>query len=566
LKGGSELNAVIYARYSSDNQREESIDAQVRAIKEYAAREGYNIIRIYADEAKSATTDQRPQFLQMMKDAESGLFQAVIVHKLDRFSRDRFDSAYYKRHLKKCGVRLISVLENLDDSPESIILESVLEGMAEYYSKNLSREVMKGMKETAYQCKHTGGIPPLGFDVGPDKRYVINEVEAEAVRLIFRMYADGHGYGDIINALNSKGYKTKAGNHFGKNSIHDLLKNEKYIGTFVFNKAAKMVNGKRNSHRLKPDDEIVRIPGGCPAIISKDLWERVQARLKANKRASGAYSAKIVYLLSGRIFCGKCGAAMVGNRAKMGRNKTEYAYYGCSTRKTKKTCDMKPINKAFIEEKVLDALYENLFSDHVIDLATDMIYNHAASKSSEIPKQIAAIEKQLAAVEIEIKNIVNAIAAGMFHESMKEKMDELEASRSALRIRLEEAKLQQQTHSLTREQIRSFLARYRNIKEMPPEEQKKAIQVFVERVTVYDDRIDMDILTIPNNTSGEKKNKKTASRPTGGYGETTQESSPCPLDSSLTLLVEAHRDPSNPNYQQPFKMQISIPIIGYRHR
>jgi len=560
------FKAAAYARYSSDNQREESIEAQLRAIKEYCNRNNMQIVKIYTDEAKSATTDDRPGFLQMIRDSALGLFDVVIVHKLDRFSRDRYDSAFYKRQLKKNSVRLISVLEHLDDSPESIILESVLEGMAEYYSRNLAREVMKGMKETALQCKHTGGRPPLGYDVGPDKRYVINEYEAEAVRLIFNMYADGHGYGDIINALNAKGYKTKAGNTFGKNSIHDLLLNEKYIGVFVFNKAAKMYNGKRNSHRLKPDDEIVRIPGGCPAIISKDLWERVQARLKANKRASGAYSAKIVYLLSGRIFCGKCGAAMVGNRAKMGRNKTEYAYYGCSTRKTKKTCDMKPINKAFIEEKVLDALYENLFADHVIDLATGMIYNHAASKSSEIPKQIAAIEKQLAAVEIEIKNIVNAIAAGMFHESMKEKMDELEASRSALRIRLEEAKLQQQTHSLTREQIRSFLARYRNIKEMPPEEQKKAIQVFVERVTVYDDRIDMDILTIPNNTSGEKKNKKTASRPTGGYGETNQESSSSPLGSSLDLLVEANRDPSSPNCQQPFKMLISIPIIGYRHR
>jgi len=553
------LNAVIYARYSSDNQREESIDAQVRAIKDFATREGYNIIRIYADEAKSATTDQRPQFLDMMKDAESGLFQVVIVHKLDRFSRDRFDSAYYKRHLKKCGVRLVSVLENLDDSPESIILESVLEGMAEYYSKNLSREVMKGMKETAYQCKHTGGIPPLGFDVGPDKTYVINETEAEAIRLIFNMYADGHGYGAIIDTLNSKGYKTKRGNTFGKNSIHELLTNEKYIGTFVFNKASKMFNGKRNSHRLKPDDEIIRIPGGCPAIISNELWERVQARLKANKRASGAYSAKIVYLLSGRIFCGSCGGAMVGNRAKMGRNKTEYAYYGCSNRKTKRTCDMKAVNKAFIEEKVLDALYENLFADHVIDLATEMIYNHAATQNTEIPKQIATIEKQLGKVEIEIRNIVNAIAAGMFHESMKEKMDELEATKSTLRIRLEEAKLQQQTHSLSREQIRSFLARYRNIKEMPPEEQKKAVQVFVERITVYDDRIDMDILTIPSNSPSEKKNKKTASRPTGGYDETTQESGSGPLGSSLDLLVEAGG--VEPPSENPYIVVSSIIVV-----
>src|SRR5690606_6658216 len=137
-------------------------------------------------------------------------------------------SAFYKRQLKKNGVRLISVLEQLDDSPESIILESVLEGMAEYYSANLSREVMKGMTETALQCKHTGGKPPLGYDVAEDKTYVINEHEAEAVRIIFNMYAAGHGYSEIINRLNKEGYRTQTGRRFGKNSIHGILKNEKY--------------------------------------------------------------------------------------------------------------------------------------------------------------------------------------------------------------------------------------------------------------------------------------------------------------------------------------------------
>ena len=509
------MKAVIYARYSSDNQREESIDAQVRAIKEYAAKEGISIIKIYADEAKTATTDKRPEFLNMMKDAETGTFDAVIVHKLDRFSRDRFDSAYYKRHLKKCGVRLISVLENLDDSPESIILESVLEGMAEYYSRNLAREVMKGMKETAYQCKHTGGTPPLGFDVGPDQTYKINEREADAVRLIFEMYANGKGYGAIIDALNEKGFKTKKGKPFGKNSIHDLLKNEKYIGVFVFNKSFQKLNGKRNSHKLKSDDEIIRIPGGCPAIVSRELWERVQNKMEENRRASGSYSAKAVYILSGRIFCGKCGAAMTGKRAKMGRNKTEYTYYECSTRKSKRACDMKPINKEYAEQKVIDALYNNLFSDEIIDTATDNIYSHVVAQNTEIPEIIKKYEKQLQDVEREISNIVNAVAKGMFHESMIGKMDELEASKGLLKIKLEEAKLQQQTHSLTREQIYAFLARYRNIKEMTPEQQKSAIQMFVGSVVVNEDNLDMQILTTFNVGDGSEKNKPASQKADG---------------------------------------------------
>lgn len=151
--------AAAYTRFSSDNQRDESIDAQVRAIEIYCKQKGFELIKVYADRAKSATSDKRPEFLQMIEDSDKGIFDVLIVHKLDRFSRDKYDSAKYKRKLKKNGVQLLSVTENLDGSPESVILESLLEGMAEYYSKNLAREVMKGLKETAYHCKHTGGLP-----------------------------------------------------------------------------------------------------------------------------------------------------------------------------------------------------------------------------------------------------------------------------------------------------------------------------------------------------------------------------------------------------------------------
>ena len=182
---------VIYARFSSDNQRDESIDAQIRACKEYAERSEIELVDIiYTDRAKSATSDRRPEFQQMIKDAEKGKFDCIIVHKLDRFSRNKYDSAMYKSKLKKYGVQLISVTEKLDGSPESIILESVIEGMAEYYSANLGREVRKGMKETALQAKHTGGMPPLGYDVGTDKKYKINPQEAVVVREIFHKYLD----------------------------------------------------------------------------------------------------------------------------------------------------------------------------------------------------------------------------------------------------------------------------------------------------------------------------------------------------------------------------------------
>ena len=179
---------ALYARYSSDNQRSESIDAQIRAMRAYCQHHNYIIVETYIDEAKSATTDKRPSFQQMIKDSENKTFDILLVHKLDRFARNRYDSAIYKRELKKNNVLVYSVIENLDSSPESIMMESVLEGMSEYYSKNLARETMKGMKETALQCKHTGGTAPLGYDVDPiTRKLVINEYEAESVRIIFDM-------------------------------------------------------------------------------------------------------------------------------------------------------------------------------------------------------------------------------------------------------------------------------------------------------------------------------------------------------------------------------------------
>ena len=222
--------AVLYARFSSDNQREESIDAQLRAMHEYCKRNKIVVAGEYCDLAKSATTDDRPQFLNMVTDSKNKGFDLAIVHKLDRFSRNRYDSAYYKRELKRNGVTLISVLENLDDSPESIILESVLEGMSEYYSRNLSREVMKGMRETALQCKCLGGSPPYGYKVNKETRkYEIDEGEAEAVQFIFKSIIEGYSYQETVDRLNRKGYR-----------------NAKKVNKSIFNQSCHLQRPHRN--------------------------------------------------------------------------------------------------------------------------------------------------------------------------------------------------------------------------------------------------------------------------------------------------------------------------------
>lgn len=492
--------AAIYARYSSDNQREESIDAQVRAINEYARKNGHTIVRIYTDEARSATTDNRPQFLQMMKESATGMFNAVIVHKLDRFSRDRYDSAFYKRQLKKNGVKLISVLENLDDSPESIILESVLEGMAEYYSANLSREVMKGMKETAYQCKHNGGIAPLGYDVLPDKSYGINTHEAEIVRMIFHMYVEGVSYRKMTEILNGKGYKTKLGRNFVNNSIHEILVNEKYKGVYVFNRVPKLVNGKRNNHVVKPDEEIIRIENGIPAIVSKELWDEVKKIMTKRGRNPAANSAKENYLLSGLIICGKCGCGMTGTRKFAGRNKSLYLSYECSGRKRKHICDMKAVGKDLVERIVIKQLEKGIFSEKAILKLSEKLAEHALHMTKQISKNIHDYNSELRGIERQIENLLNAIANGMFHQSMKEKLDLLESQKNTLIVRIEEAKIQMSINSPSKESIRAYLEKDADIKNKSPEDQKRIIQTYVKKVVVHDDRIDTD--TIVNLTGG----------------------------------------------------------------
>ena len=413
--------AAFYGRFSSNNQREESIDAQLRAAEEFAKKNNYEIVRTYADKAKSGTSDKRPEFLQMIKDAEKGIFDTLIVHKLDRFSRNKYDSALYKRKLKQYGIKLVSVTEQLDDSPESVILESVIEGMAEYYSKNLARETMKGLKENAYKCKHTGGLAPLGYDVNSDKRYVINEREAESVRLIFDMYISGYTQSEMVNELNARGFKTKVGAIFRANSIHSVLTNEKYTGVYIYNKSAKKdAFGKRNSHLYKDESEIIRIEGGMPQIISKEIFAQAQEVLKARKRAPGTNKAKENYLLAGVIRCGCCGKHYQGNR-RNAKNKPMYVSYRCSYRRatSSKICDNKEIRKEYIEEYVLSELERKIFNDKSISYLVEDINKNLQKQNKVDDEKREVIIKELKEIDTQISNIVTAIASGFMQEELK---------------------------------------------------------------------------------------------------------------------------------------------------
>lgn len=479
--------AAIYARYSSDNQREESIDAQIRAIREYADKNGYQIVKIYTDEAKSATTDNRPGFLQMIRDSSLGIFQAVIVHKLDRFSRDRYDSAFYKKTLKKNGVKLISVLENLDDSPESIILESVLEGMAEYYSKNLAREVMKGLKENALSAKHNGGIPPLGYDVDKNLNYIINENEAESIRYIFNLYLSGYGYRLIAQKLNNKGQRTKLGRLFTKNSIRDILLNEKYTGTYVYNKRLS----KKNNHKYKDPDKIIKIENAIPAIVSKEDFQKVQIKINKNRREP-RMEKKNYYLLTGKLECGECGSSYVGGGYTYNGSRTMKHYmYTCVGRKKNGSCNNKPVRKDYIESYVIEKLKEKIFNDKAIEQIAINLESKVKSLVSESEQKKKYLMEQEKQTQSKIDKAFDMYFGNLISkEQSAEKINELDEQLKDIKNRIEF--IEQYDYSwVDKEKIITYLKVSKsNIESGKPSLQRKVIEVFVDKIKIYPDRID----------------------------------------------------------------------------
>ena len=475
---------ALYARFSSDNQRSESIDAQIRAMRAYCQQNHLAIVEIYEDRAKSATTDQRPRFQDMIADSKKDLFDIVLVHKLDRFARNRYDSAVYMRELKKNGVSVYSVLERLDDSPESVMLESVLIGAAEFYSLNLGREVKKGMTETAIQAKHTGGKPPLGYDVDPEtKRLVINQEEAKAVQLIFKMYANGEGYTAILRRLFEEGHHTKRGKPFQKNSLYSILTNPKYQGQYVFNRSsAKTANGTRNTHRQKPTSELIVVEGGCPSIVDQVTYDAVQKRIAQNKHAGQRHTTKESYLLSGKVYCRECGKAMVGNKRYSGGSKRLYITYRCPSKNY--CCNNKEINKDYLERYTKVLLEEHIFSSTALHNLEKKIRQYEQCSIDDPSARLEELETQLAQVNLALQHVADAIADGLLSPVLVERLSALEKEQGCLEDE-KEALLNPVSQTLVMPNTRALLTQYKLLSQAPSSlEYREFLQSFLGEISV----------------------------------------------------------------------------------
>ncbi len=457
------MKAVIYARYSSDNQREESIEGQIRECTEYAVRNDITILSSYVDRALSARTADRPEFQRMIADSEKELFDVVLVWKLDRFSRDRYDSAHYKHILKKNGVRVISARENISEGPEGIILESMLEGYAEYYSAELSEKIQRGQKENALKCRSNGGNIPLGYVVGTDGVLTVDPLTAPLVAEIFTRYESGETIKAIADSLNKRGFRTRKGSAFRVASLSLILKNRKYIGEYKY------------------ADTVV--PNGIPAIINPDLFEHVQERMLTNKKAPSRTKADEDYLLTTKLFCGDCGRLMAGECGTSGTNSVKYYYYKCGGAKRRLGCKRKAVKKHWIERVAVVTTVERVLQDAEINRIADAIVALQDKEDTTIP----ALREQLKECEKGIENMLNAIQMGILTASTKTRLEELEARQNKLKLSIMQAELQKPKY--TKEQIVSWINRFKYGDVDDTEYQKQIIDTFINAICVFDDKL-----------------------------------------------------------------------------
>ena len=489
------LRAAAYARFSSDMQRDESIDAQLREIQAFAKREGMILTSSYIDRAKSATTDQRPEFQRLISDSAKGHFDVVVVHKLDRFARSRYDSAHYKYQLKRNGVEIRSVTENLDGSPESIVLESVLEGMAEYYSKNLAREVEKGKRENALKGQHVGGIPPLGYDLDRTTMTLkINEYEADAVKLIYASYLKGKGYCEILELLGSRGYKTKRGNPFRKGSIFEILKNEKYTGVYIYGKTApKGVDGKYNRHKYREKSEIIRLENGVPSIISIYDFNMVQAKMNERQHKAAQFTAKQDYLLTGKIICGECGCHFVGNSRKPSPNRPLYVSYRCTKKNGVLVCDNHEIRKDIIEPDVCRILADKVFDEDVLPDLLHAYEEYVAKQDLDGIQQQKSLESQLKGINKNISNIVD-IVTETGSTALSTKLMSLEKEKAQVEEHLAELFARYEREKIDPHALAKLFKRAKHALENGTlETRRQIVNKFVDKIVIFKDRVELHL-------------------------------------------------------------------------
>lgn len=423
---------VFYGRYSSVNQTEQSIEGQLHVCEQYAAANDMEIVSQYIDRAISGKSDNRPQFQQMISDSEQGKFEGILVYKLDRFARNRYDSFIYKHRLKTRGIRVISATEPLSDTPEGIIFEALIEGMDEYYSAELGRKMKRGKQESFRKGKFIGKLPPFGYKV-VDHRLAVDELTAPIAQDIFRRFASGEKQNQLVADLNRRGICNAAGRPWNKVNMTFMLRNKIYIGIYSVADYGEVE---------------------CPALIEKEVFDMAQKMKEESVHRARANKTDFNYILTGRMTCARCGASVVGSSMQKGK----YHYYQCH-----KHCGNR-LRAGDLHERVKRALAEYLTDEKMEELARGAYEVYLKEQAVD---ERPLLEKELADIEKQLQNAVQAILDGFANDALKDKMNALETRRDELKDLIDNTPT-----PLPRLTYESFLA---------------MLHLIVERATISDD-------------------------------------------------------------------------------
>ena len=464
-------NAVAYARYSTIGQNEQSPEQQFKVCGEYAERNGYNIIEYYQDDAKTGTNDNRPDFQRMIADSRAKQFQYVIVYKLDRFSRDRYDSAHYKAKLKKNGIKVLSAMENISEGPEGIILESVLEGMAEHFSKNLSQNVRRGMDSNASQFLCVGGNRTFGLKV-VDKKFVPDPETAPIALKVFEMYAKGSTPQEILKYLNDNHVKSVYGKDFQQNNVYNILKNPRYKGSYTY--------------------KGTETPGIIPAIVSPELFDQVQNMMAKKKKAPArAKAVDEKYLLSGITRCGYCERTVIGVSGTSKTHNRKHFYYRCSAGNHRDEsgkpykCGLKSNRKQNFEDFAIEKTLELLTPECIDDIANRIV--ELCIREREDKSAVTALESRLKKAKREEQNLLKALKAGKAINTLLEELERVEAEQRD--IEREIIREKSKYPLLTVDKVKFFLERFTkgDVKDFFFRE--KLVDTFIKKIELHNDKI-----------------------------------------------------------------------------
>lgn len=450
--------AYILARYSTDRQNEDSIEVQVSACRKWCDERSLPVLDVFADEATSGMKDTRPQYARMMRQLDRGGADTVVIYDQSRMFRKMSAWFDFRDRLARQGVRVVSVTQpmiggDLRD-PANFVAEGSMALFNQMWVLQTRQKVVAKMRYMAEQGLHTGGTPPLGYKV-VDGRLAIDTAEAETVRLIFGLYASGMTYREIIRRLNAEGRHTKRGGNFGVNSLHDLLKNPKYVGDLIYGKVAKRPDGSRNSHTAAEDAIVVK--DVLPAIVDRETWEKVQLKMQENKRsAAGRPASAREYPLKGKVFCRECKSAMLVTASNRGAKR--YYYYACAAKHRKGLCDNTPISAGTLETLVADAVRQRLGQPGNVEGLIRILREQRSKLSGSAVQRLRELQKRDKEISKQLDAAVAAVLAGLHSPTLTAKVNALEAERAKIAHDMQQLRAQVSGAEIDEPHLRELLA------------------------------------------------------------------------------------------------------------